>query len=143
MRILLAVDDSSYSALATQRVAERPWPELSVLRIVSVAQISGNSDQPSFWDSGATNERLAQSLLLQARELVERVASGLRASGLSIETAVRSGDPRTEIEDEAKTWSADLIVVGSHGRTGMSRWLLGSVAEHIVRHAHCSVEVCR
>src|SRR5688500_8943178 len=106
MRILLAVDNSSYSAVATQRVAERPWPKLSVLRIVSVAQGLGNSEQPSFWDSGDANERLAQSLLLQARELVERVASSLQAPGLSIETAVRSGDPRTEIEDEAKAWNA-------------------------------------
>ena len=143
MRILLAVDSSSYSTIATRRVADRPWPKPSVVRIVSVAQLSDISEDPSFWDSGATNEHLAQAILLQARELVERVASDLRAAGLSVETTVRRGDPRTEIEDDAKTWDADLIVVGSHGRTGLSRWLLGSVAEHVVRHAHCSVEVCR
>jgi nucleotide-binding universal stress UspA family protein len=143
MRILLAVDSSAYSFVAAQRVAERPWPKLSVLRILSVAQLFGVSEEPSFWDSGAANEHLAQSLLVQARELVESVASRLQVSGLSTETAVRRGDPRTEIEDEAKTWNADLIVLGSHGRTGVRRWLLGSVAEHVVRHAHCSVEVCR
>jgi nucleotide-binding universal stress UspA family protein len=141
MRILLAVDSSPYSAVATQRVAERPWPEPSVAPILNVARISATSE--GFWDGGAANEHLAHSLLLQAREVVERVASHLQASGLSIETAVRQGDPRTEIEDEAKAWNADLIVLGSHGRTGVRRWLLGSVAEHVVRHAHCSVEVCR
>lgn len=143
MRILLAVDSSSYSAVATRRVAERLWPELSVVRILSVAQFYGGSEEPSFWDSGAANEHQAHSLLLQARELVERVATQLQVPGLSIETAVRRGDPRTEIEEEAKAWNADLIVLGSHGRTGVKRWLLGSVAEHVVRHAHCSVQVCR
>jgi len=143
MRILLAVDSSSYSTTATRRVADRPWPKLSVVRILSVAQLSDVSDDPSFWDSGATNAHLAQSIALQAQELVERAATDLRASGLLVETATRRGDPRTEIEDEAKAWDADLIVLGSHGRTGLSRWLLGSVAEHVVRHAHCSVEVCR
>jgi nucleotide-binding universal stress UspA family protein len=143
MRVLLAVDSSSYSTVAARRVADRPWPALSVVRILSVAQLSDASDERSFWDSGAANEHLAHSILLQAEELVERVASDLRRSGLSVETAVRRGDPRSEIEDDAKTWNAELVVVGSHGRTGLSRWLLGSVAEHVVRHAHCSVEVCR
>jgi nucleotide-binding universal stress UspA family protein len=143
MRILLAVDSSSYSTTATRRVSDGPWPKLSVVRIVSVAQLSDAFDDPSFWDSGSTHENLARSILLQAQELVERVASDLRAAGLTVETAVRRGDPRTEIEDEAKAWDADLIVLGSHGRTGLSRWLLGSVAEHVVRHAHCSVEICR
>jgi nucleotide-binding universal stress UspA family protein len=57
--------------------------------------------------------------------------------------AVRQGDPRTVIIDEAKAWSADLIVVGSHGYTGIKRLLLGSVAQSVVSHAPCSVEVVR
>jgi len=44
---------------------------------------------------------------------------------------------------QADEWGADLIVVGSHGRTGVKRWLLGSVAGAIVSHAPCSVEVVR
>lgn len=54
------------------------------------------------------------------------------------------GSPHSQAAvDEADTWGADLIVVGSHGHTGMMRWLLGSVATAIVRHASCSVEVVR
>ncbi|PYT09057.1 MAG: hypothetical protein DMF60_03355 [Acidobacteria bacterium] len=56
---------------------------------------------------------------------------------------VRDGDPRSVIVDEAKDWSANLIVVGSHGYTGVKRWLLGSVAHSVVSHAPCSVEVVR
>ena len=56
---------------------------------------------------------------------------------------MREGDPRMEIVEEAKRSQADLIILGSHGRTGVARWLMGSVAEYVVRHAPCSVEVAR
>ena len=56
---------------------------------------------------------------------------------------MRDGDPRSAIVDEAEEWGADLIVVGSHGYTGLKRWLLGSVAQSVVGHAPCSVEVVR
>jgi len=88
-------------------------------------------------------EEIAKSLLKQAQGVLDRTVVQLGALGVSIESRVREGDPRREIVDEAKDWGADLIVVGSHGRTGMQRWLLGSVAEHVVRHAPCSVEVVR
>jgi nucleotide-binding universal stress UspA family protein len=54
-----------------------------------------------------------------------------------------SGDPRSVILDTAKTWQADLIALGSHGRHGLDRFLMGSVAESVAVHAHCSVVVVR
>jgi nucleotide-binding universal stress UspA family protein len=57
--------------------------------------------------------------------------------------AIELGEPRTMILDTAKTWGADLIVLGSHGRRGMDRFLMGSVSEAVAIHAHCSVEVVR
>ena len=54
-----------------------------------------------------------------------------------------AGDPRTIILDTAEDWQADLIAVGSHGRTGLDRLLMGSVSEAVAVHAHCSVEVVR
>ena len=141
MRILLAVDSSSHSNVAVQRLAERSWPQHSSVRILSVAQ--DPPDSSSFWDSGAAYEHLGEASLAGAREALERAAKALKSSTLSVDTALRRGDPRTAIVDEANERKADLIVIGSHGRTGVRRWLLGSVAEHIVRHAPCSVEVCR
>ena len=60
-----------------------------------------------------------------------------------METAVREGDPRIEIVQEALDWNADLIIMGSHGHTGLRKFLLGSVAQHVISHAPCSVEVAR
>ena len=90
-----------------------------------------------------TIERLTRQAMDEATTLAARTAASLAESGLSTETSVKQGDPRLEIVDEARTWSADLVVVGSHGRTGVKRWLIGSFAEYVVRHAPCSVEVVR
>ena len=53
------------------------------------------------------------------------------------------GSPRNAILEEAERWGADLIVVGSHGYRAWERFLLGSVSQAVVAHAHCSVEVVR
>ena len=58
-------------------------------------------------------------------------------------TAVEWGDPKSKIIDAAEQWHADLIVLGSHGRTGLERFLMGSVSDAVARHAPCSVEVVR
>jgi nucleotide-binding universal stress UspA family protein len=78
-----------------------------------------------------------------AEDIVLRALERLEKDGLHVDTIVREGDPRTEIVDEATEWRADLIVVGSHGHTGLTRLLLGSVAQAVVAHAPCSVEVVR
>jgi len=78
-----------------------------------------------------------------ARELVERIAKELRAAGFQASTAIEVGDIRESIIDSAAEWRADLIVVGSHGQRGIQRFLLGSVAEFVARHARCSVEIVR
>jgi nucleotide-binding universal stress UspA family protein len=78
-----------------------------------------------------------------AHELVERIAKELRGAGFKVDTAVEVGDIRETIIDSAAEWGADLIVVGSHGQSAIQRFLLGSVAEFVARHAKCSVEIVR
>ena len=78
-----------------------------------------------------------------AEELVERIANELGDAGFKVHAAVEVGDIREKIIDRASDWGADLIVVGSHGRSGIQRFLLGSVAEFVARHAKCSVEIVR
>jgi nucleotide-binding universal stress UspA family protein len=74
---------------------------------------------------------------------VEQAAQLLRAKGLNVSTVGEEGDPKTRIIDHAAEWHADLIVLGSHGRKGFDRFLLGSVSEAVARHASCSVEIVR
>jgi nucleotide-binding universal stress UspA family protein len=142
MRILLAIDGSPHSQAAVDEVARRPWPSKSQIRVMTVIQ-PYVPPATEFVLAGATFQDIRRQQASSAEEITEGAAELLKKAGWSTETAVREGDPRSTIVDEADEWGADLIVVGSHGRTGLTRWLLGSVAQAIVGHASCSVEVVR
>jgi nucleotide-binding universal stress UspA family protein len=143
MKIVLAVDGSQYSADAAEAVAARPWPPETLIRVLSTVEEVTPPASELWYDAGGSLERARQEMTTQAEQLTAGIAETLQASGLTTETAVRHGDARSCIVDEAKEWDADLIVVGSHGYTGIKRLLLGSVAQSVVSHAPCSVEVVR
>jgi nucleotide-binding universal stress UspA family protein len=83
-------------------------------------------------------------LLDHGRAALDRVAAGLHeATMCQAAVHIRSGIPWHEIVDEARRRTADLIVVGTHGRTGAARILLGSQGEQVLRHAPCPVLVVR
>jgi nucleotide-binding universal stress UspA family protein len=78
----------------------------------------------------------------EARKLATRVAE-LKARGVSVELVSMTGSPGEVIAHVAGERGAELIVVGTHGHTGIQRFLLGSVATAVLRHAPCDVLVCR
>jgi nucleotide-binding universal stress UspA family protein len=142
MKILLAVDGSPPSKAAVEEVARRPWPTRSIVRILSVIQ-PYTPPAPEIVLAEATLQEVRERLAAEADRVTTEAAEQVAASDLSVEVVVREGDPRTAIVDEADECNADLIVVGSHGRTGLKRLIMGSVAQSVVAHAHCSVEVVR
>jgi len=140
VRILLATDGSEPSDVAVKVLSDRPWPKGSIVRVLCVSQnISPVIPEIALVDL----EEVAKKLDRDAEKLVARVAETLRSNDLAVETKVRRGDPREQIVNDAKEWRADLIVLGSHGLTGFMHWFIGSVAEHVVRHAPCSVLIAR
>lgn len=147
MNLLLAIDDSYYSELAVREVAARPWPEGTTIKVLSVAHFLGVpvAGVPMNAESATTAALFeARTQLLEAtNQLIQRGAEQLARDGVRVETLVREGDPGTEIIQEAESWPADLVVVGSHGHQGLKRLLLGSVAHYVTNHAPCSVEIIR
>ena len=144
MKVLLAIDGSSYSTAAVELVATRPWTPDTIVRVLMAVEPIMQPPDP--WNSMVGVEALEfarKELTSQAEQLVKNVAETLRKTGLMVETEVSNGDARSIIVDQAEEWSADLVVVGSHGYTGLKRLLLGSVAQSVVSHAPCSVEVVR
>jgi nucleotide-binding universal stress UspA family protein len=79
----------------------------------------------------------------RAGDALEAHVDELLGQGADVEILIQKGDPQSELARVAETWGADLLVTGSHGRTGVERILLGSVAEKTVRLAPCSVLVVR
>jgi nucleotide-binding universal stress UspA family protein len=142
MKILLAIDGSGPSHSAVEEVAQRSWPSPSTVRILAVIQ-PYTPPATEIVLASATLEEIRQRQTQEAEQLTREAAERIAAPGLSVETAVREGDPRTAIVDVADEWLADLIVLGSHGRTGLTRLVMGSVAQAVVAHAHCSVEVVK
>jgi nucleotide-binding universal stress UspA family protein len=142
MRILLAFDGSYPSHEAVDEVASRPWPRPTAIRIVSVVlpYVPGATE---FVPGASTPLAVMDDHERDARKLAEDAAGGLAGKAESLDVVARQGDPATTIVDEAREWKADLIVMGSHGRTGVRRLLLGSVAQAVVSHAPCSVEIVR
>ena len=148
MKILLATDGSECSAQAVYWVANRPWPAKSQIRILSVVELPIPSTTPvppySVYPD-TLFESLCKEARTRAKDAVADALKTLSATSLNVcdGEATPDGEPRTLILDEAKSWGADLIVLGSHGRHGWDRLLMGSVAESVALHAHCSVEVIR
>ena len=93
--------------------------------------------------AGAVSERIREDNTKASTEAVNAAEEIVASAGMKTETAVLEGSPKRRIVEESKAWGADLIVVGSHGRRGLTRYLLGSVSEAVAMHAHCSVEVIR
>jgi nucleotide-binding universal stress UspA family protein len=102
---------------------------------------------PEGWSLPVTyfNE-IDSALRRQAGSIIERAVSTLKSrmsQNITVSGEFITGSPRSVIVDEAKSWNADLIVVGSHGYGMWGRFLLGSVSQSVVSHAKCSVEVVR
>jgi nucleotide-binding universal stress UspA family protein len=147
MKILVAVDDSPCSRLAVEAVVSDFRPEHSEVKILHVDEWPRQMPSELAFAQG----REAASTILAAHEADRRRADALlddakrrlEAAHFAVASEIRDGDARREILDSAAEWHPDLIVVGSHGRHGLERLLLGSVSESVVRHAGCSVSVVR
>lgn len=144
MKILLAVDGSPCSDAAVAEVARRPWPQGSSIKVLTVLEIPLPLTPESWALPLNYFEELDAALRKQGANIVNRAIEKLKTNTtLTADAAIASGAPRPVILDEAESWGADLIVVGSHGYSAWQRFLLGSVSQAVVSHAKCSVEVVR
>lgn len=143
MKILLAVDGSSFSQTALESVAARPWPAGTQVKVLNVVEPPSLLMGREMGGYDPEFEAVWKALREQAQDIVEKAAARLRAANLNVSTELIEGHPKSQILDSAKEWKADMIVMGSHGRSGINRFLMGSVSQNVVSHAHCSVEVVR
>jgi nucleotide-binding universal stress UspA family protein len=144
-RVLLATDGSEFSQAAVRSVASRPWPAGSVIRILSVVELHiPLMHTPDYFDPKAMEDARGEAMQ-HAQEAVDFAEKVMGDAGLEVSTsiAIPTATPKELILKEASEWGADLIVMGSHGRRGVSRFLLGSVSEAVALHAGCSVEIIR
>jgi nucleotide-binding universal stress UspA family protein len=143
MRILVATDGSEFSLTALRSVANRPWPAGSVAKVISVPEFILFKD-PSYLETHEVKD-LNKASMEDAKLAIAAGVGILSGAELKVCSDVPTFEdrPYLVILNEAETWQADMIVVGSHGRTGFDRIVMGSVAEAVALHAKSSVEVIR
>lgn len=100
-----------------------------------------NLVSPAMAAAAASMVDQLQQVFAAAEHEVQDLVDRHRGDGVPISGTNADGEIDEAITHEAKAWGADMIVIGSHGRRGVSRILLGSVAERVVRHAPCPVLV--
>jgi universal stress protein A len=137
---LVPIDFSTYADEALDyaiRLARTLKARLTVLHAMQPVPMAGV-------DMGVTlPETYLQALEEEVQRSMEAALARVTAAGLTGERIVLYGIPFQEIVETAKARQVDLIVMGTHGRTGLMHMLLGSVAEKVVRLAPCSVLVVR
>lgn len=134
-RILLPTDGSDPAAAAVDHaaaVAERTDATVHVLYVVDARSFSGD---PDFGLPADLNERF----VAMGDRATGEVADRLRARGVDVVTEVRTGVPSADILAYADEEEVDLVAMGTAGRTGVGRYLLGSTTERVVRHANAPV----
>ena len=137
-KILVPLDGSSSSEAALKSASFMARAFQSEIKLVTV------EDVPMPIYPGEVNAELIDQLRKDADAYLQARAHELRQEGCCVTTVQLPPGPIAQrILDEVKKERTDLIMVGSHGRSGISRVLLGSVAEHLARHAPCPVMIIR
>ena len=142
-RILVATDFSldSDSAISYSLAVAK-----TIRASVHIVHVVDNPLAAGVWSSEVSTTELAGLQINLVRDAGKRLRHGIRTldrHGLRITTEVCTGRPGSSIVQCARDRRSDLVIVGSHGRTGIAHLLMGSVAEYVVRHAPCPVLVIR
>jgi nucleotide-binding universal stress UspA family protein len=131
-KLLVTLDGSPFAeyvlAHATTVAKGCAVPEVWLLRVVEPMPIGEGVTQEFIYKVYGEREKVA-------KEYLEAIAKGLREQGLTVNTAVTQGQPADEIVDFTVKHGIDLVIMATHGRSGVGRWVFGSVSDRVVREA--------
>jgi len=146
MKILLAIDGSESARVAVDLLISFPFPRDSEVIGLTVieADIFGEEGVEQLGDAQQAELRTAEKSIWDEQErLLKDELLRLREAGWAGSDELRAGHPAEVIIQVAEKFAIDLIIVGSHGRTGIRRFLLGSVSDYVLEHAPCSVLIVK
>lgn len=147
MNVLIGLDQSEHCKHLIDHVLRLPWSVGTKFRLVNVIpEVNKNvlfDPDVEFSKNAATEyDSLIDSHSHWMKETAQRLNDTFEQKDIA-EFEVLLGDPRKVLLEIAKSWPADIIMLGSHGKKGMERLFLGSVSEAVATHAPCTVEVTR
>ncbi|OHE57818.1 MAG: hypothetical protein A2Z47_01480 [Thermodesulfovibrio sp. RBG_19FT_COMBO_42_12] len=133
--IVFATDGSKFSEAATNKAIDFAKSYGSEIQVISVVDVTE--------EFMARAPGAVEDLVKKAKEIVEDVKKKAFSEGIKAESIVREGDAYKVIVNIAKKQGANAIMMGSHGRTGLRRLLMGSVTERVIGHAPCPVLIVK
>jgi len=140
-KILIAVDDSSYSEIAANygfELARKMNAEIGLLHVSEVPVRTSFGIDPMLNDSSLIMPEMMQIQEEASKKLLSRYADTY-GKDTTVHSFRKVGNPTDEIIATANEWDAGMIILGTHGRTGLDHFISGSVAESVVRKANCPV----
>ncbi len=137
-RILLTLDRSPLAEKALPHAVALAQACHAALELVSVVPLSDVQASAEYVVYVDRDQEAAQ-----CEEYLRSVQSRLQGEGLQVAATVRRGDVTEEILHHADECGADLIVMSTHGRSGLGRWVYGSIADRVLRHASVPVLLVR
>ena len=138
-KILVTLDGSKFAERSLEHVRviaiECKVPEVILLRVVEPIM-------DDYRTEGVSEEFLRDAhevILADAKNYLAKIAASLKREGIAVEAAIVEGVPSDKIVDYADNNQVDLIIMNTHGRSGVSRWTIGSVADKVMRNSTASV----
>ena len=140
-KILIAVEDSRYSDRATSYgidLAKKLKAEIALLHVNEMPVATPYVADPMLNEPPIMMPEMVQAQEEASKKLLSKIADSID-NEISVYTFHKIGNPKDEILLTADEWNADMIILGTHGRTGFDHFISGSVAEKVVRKARCPV----
>ncbi len=137
-KIVVPLDTSGIAEQALPHAAEIAQKFDAELELLTVVRASPDDAFPE----GAPGDEW-DPRTLEAQEYIDAVAGRLKESGVTARTAIRRGDVAEEILAHVRDTGCDLVVMCTHGRSGLGRWVYGSIADRALRYASVPVLLVR
>jgi nucleotide-binding universal stress UspA family protein len=144
--ILVAVDESNASKRALAEAVKLAGAQNAQLRLINVVDQSLSRFGEHGWASSTKTQEVLDMLRETSVKILDEALHFCREAGLEVQTAMPKTadvDVANKIVEEAEQWPADLIIMGTHGRSGVQRLVLGSVAAAVVHRARVPVMLVR
>lgn len=144
MKIMVAVDDSPYSKSLIATLTRRKWPKDVQFMVVTVLEpvcIGGEDDEME----RAYLEDMNRKRYNYTEKFMDKICKKLEplAEKGKVSKEIKEGSPKSCLIETAKTWKAEKIIMGAHGRGTCPHFLIGSVSKAVAASAPCTVEVIR
>lgn len=140
-KILIAVEDSEYSEIAASYgfdFARKIDAEVGLLHVSELPVSTPYTMDPMLGEPPIVMPEMVLAQEEASQNLLDRFSEAF-GQGCIIHRFIKTGNPTDEILLTAEAWSADMLILGTHGRTGFDHFIAGSVAEKVVRKSRCPV----